>query len=179
MTGLTKISYPSHNIMVDEVAALAASQGEGALLAKIDIESAYWLIPVHPNDHPLQAMRWQGRVYVDPMLPFGLCSAPKVCWYLHQVGIPITCHYLDDYIIVAPPPPPPPAALQCQENLDTLDRVCRELGVPKAAHKRPLASPFWESQWIRWQANCGFPSLGGGREALCSQVGGEAAEELF
>ena len=41
MMGLTKTLYPSHNTMVDEVAALAASQGEGALLANIDIESAY------------------------------------------------------------------------------------------------------------------------------------------
>ena len=55
-------------ITVDEVAALAAlaaRQGEGALLAEIDIESAYRLIPVHLDDRPLQAMRWQGRVYVD------------------------------------------------------------------------------------------------------------------
>ena len=129
---MVSLSYTT----VDEV---AARQGEGALLAMIDIESAYRLIPVHPDDRPLQAMRWQGRVYVDPMLPFGLRSAPKVfnavadalCWYLHQEGIPIVRHYLDDYIIVAPP-----AAPQCQENLDTLDRVCRELGVSTAAHKR-------------------------------------------
>ena len=43
---------------VDHVAAVAAAYSRGALLAKIDIESAYRLIPVHPLDRPLQA--WNG-----------------------------------------------------------------------------------------------------------------------
>ena len=41
---------------VDDVAFLAAVLGKGSLLAKVDIESAYRLIPVHPEDRPLQAM---------------------------------------------------------------------------------------------------------------------------
>ena len=41
-------------------------------MAKVDIESAYRLIPVHPHDRPLQAVLWQGQIYIDPMLPFGL-----------------------------------------------------------------------------------------------------------
>ena len=60
---------------VEQVAAVAAP---GALLAKIDIESAYRLVPVHPLDRPLQAVEWGGMLYVDPMLPFGLGSAPKI-----------------------------------------------------------------------------------------------------
>ena len=46
---------------VDRVAEVAAFLGPGALLAKVDIESAYRLIPVHPEDRPLQAMRWNDR----------------------------------------------------------------------------------------------------------------------
>ena len=41
---------------VDKVAEVATHYGGGALMAKIDIESAYRLIPVHPTDRPLQAM---------------------------------------------------------------------------------------------------------------------------
>ena len=51
---------------VDEVAAQAAALGRGALLAKVDIEAAYRLIPVHPQDRVLQGMRWKGMIYVDP-----------------------------------------------------------------------------------------------------------------
>ena len=40
----------------------------GSLLAKINIKSAHQLIPV----------QWNGNLCVDCMLPFGLCSAPKI-----------------------------------------------------------------------------------------------------
>ena len=46
---------------------MAAELGSGALLAKIDIESVYHLVPVHPQDHPLQAVRWKGGIYFDPV----------------------------------------------------------------------------------------------------------------
>ena len=42
---------------VDHVAEIVASLGRAALLAKIDIESAFRLVPVHPHDHALQAMQ--------------------------------------------------------------------------------------------------------------------------
>ena len=60
------------------MAEIIAELGVGSLLAKIDIESAYRLIPVHPQDRPLQAVQWDGQIYIDPMLPFGLRSAPKI-----------------------------------------------------------------------------------------------------
>ena len=121
------------------MADLVARLGQGALLAKVDIESAYRLIPVHPLDRPLLAVHWKGDVYVDPMLPFGLRSAPKIfnavadalAWHLHESGIPHIRHYLHDFIIVAPP-----ASLQCGESLAILDRECRVLGLPIADHKR-------------------------------------------
>ena len=98
---LGSLSYTT----VDDIAAVVAQLGRGALIAKVDIESAYRLIPVHPDDRPLQAVQWDGSVYVDPMLPFGLQSAPKIFnavadtlhWNLQQSGIPLVLHYLDDF----------------------------------------------------------------------------------
>ena len=102
------------------------------------IKNTYRLIPVHPQDRVLQAMRWKGRIYVDPMLPFGLRSAPKIFntvadalnWHLKRSGIPYILHYLDDFIIVAPPDSP-----LCQCYMDILMRECFILKVPIAAHK--------------------------------------------
>ncbi len=51
--------------------------GRGALIAKIDIKAAYKLVPVFPEDRQWLAMQWNGKLYVDGMLPFGLRSAPK------------------------------------------------------------------------------------------------------
>ena len=57
-TEVTSLSY----ITVDNVAQVAGDLGRGALLAKVDIESTYRLIPVHPSDRPLQAITWEGNI---------------------------------------------------------------------------------------------------------------------
>ena len=41
---------------VDDVANVVVKLGRDALLSKVDIEATYRLIPVHPQDRPLQAM---------------------------------------------------------------------------------------------------------------------------
>ena len=131
---LCSLSYTT----VDHVAEVAVDLGPGALMAKVDIESAYRLIPVHPQDRPLQAVQWRDQIFVDPMLPFGLHSAPKIFnavadglhWHLQRSGIQRLYHYLDDFIMLGPPHSP-----QCQGYLDTLLYQCNRLGVPIAAHK--------------------------------------------
>ena len=147
---ITDLSYPpgqSVNDGIDPelcslsyitVERVAARYGRGTQLAKIDIESAYRLIPVHPQDRPLQAMAWNGDLYIDPMLPFGLRSAPKIFnavadaleWYLHQNGIRYVFHYLDDFIVIGPPQSP-----VCAQAMATLDQACATLGIPIAEHK--------------------------------------------
>ena len=132
---LCSLTYSS----VEQVAEVAASYSPGALLAKIDIESAYRLIPVHPENRWLQAVEWQGKYYVDPMLPFGLRSAPKpfnaiadaLQWCLRRRGIRHIYRYLDDFIVIGPP-----RSRDCADALDILNRTCKELGVPIAEHKR-------------------------------------------
>ena len=47
-------------------------------MAKIDIRSAYRVIPVHPEDRLLLGMRWGAWEYIDCVLPFRLRSAPKI-----------------------------------------------------------------------------------------------------
>ena len=42
----------------------------------MDIQQAYRMVPVHPDDRALLGMRWEGGVYIDTRLPFGLRSAP-------------------------------------------------------------------------------------------------------
>ena len=126
-------------VTVEAIAVAAEELGEGALLAKVDIESAYRLVPVHPEDRPLLAIRWKGDVYVDTRLPFGLRSAPKVFtavadgleWIARQRGVGLIRHYLDDYIILGRP-----QDASCQRDLETFKSTCEELGVPLAEHKQ-------------------------------------------
>ena len=36
------------------------------------------MVSVHPQDHYLLGMQWEGQVYVDAALPFGFRSTPKI-----------------------------------------------------------------------------------------------------
>ena len=65
-------------VTVDDAVAAIKQIGLGAQLAKVDIRSAYCIIPVHPEDRWLLGMVWEGALYTDTVLPFGLRSAPKI-----------------------------------------------------------------------------------------------------
>ena len=87
---LCSLAYTS----VDEVVACVLKLGKGSLLAKMDLKQAYRNVPVHPQDRLLLGMEWQGDVFIDKVLPFGLRSAPLIfsaladClqWIMEQRG---------------------------------------------------------------------------------------------
>ena len=56
---------------VADAVDVIAEGGQGTLLAKVDIKSAYRIIPVHPEDHQLLGMLWEGALFVDAALPSG------------------------------------------------------------------------------------------------------------
>ena len=82
-------------ISVDDAVRLVLELGQGTLLAKLDIQSAYRIIPVHPSDRKLLGMSWRGQLFVDSVLPFGLRSAPIIFtavvdalqWVLESKGV--------------------------------------------------------------------------------------------
>ena len=96
-------------VTVDRVARQAGKLGRGALMAKVDVKSAYRIVPVSPEDRLLLGMQWRGRMHVDACLPFGLRSAPLIFtaladgleWIVRQQGVHFIYHYLDDYIMLA------------------------------------------------------------------------------
>lgn len=73
-------------IRVDDVVDRVLRLGKGALMAKMDIKQAYRNVPVHLQDRLLLGMQWQGQVYVDAALPFGLRSAPLIFSVLADVA---------------------------------------------------------------------------------------------
>ena len=131
---LSSIKYITIDNAIQEILRL----GKGILLAKIDIQSAFRLLPVHPKDRHLLGMSWTDGIYIDTCLPFGLRSAPKLfnvmadllAWILQQQGVTELLHYLDDFLTIGPP-----MSSRCQQNLDTIKRVCTQLGVPLAVEK--------------------------------------------
>ncbi len=57
--------------------ARAMAHGRAANLSKFDIESAYRMVPVHPEDRHLLGMEWKGKLFIDTTLTFGLCQRQK------------------------------------------------------------------------------------------------------
>ena len=125
-------------LRLDEVTARIAKSGRGTMLAKMDVASAYRMVPVHPEDRPLLAIQWAGQLYYDTRLPFGLRSAPKIFtavadalqWVFEKQGVSWVAHYLDDYITMGPP-----GSNTCAHNLEVMLSTCVELGVPTAPGK--------------------------------------------
>ena len=131
---LCSLSY----ISVSSVAKRVLALGKGTRMAKMDVKSAYRLIPVHPADRPLLGMCWRDRLFLDNSLPFGLRSAPKIFnaaadameWIIRRKGVADVYHYLDDFITLGEP-----GADTCGRNLQTILDTCKELGVTVAADK--------------------------------------------
>ena len=113
-------------------------------MAKKDIESAFHLYPVHPDDWELLGMKWDGKYYYDKVLPFGLRSAPflfnqlsdAIEWILNnKCAISYVCHFLDDFLIIEPGNQIGPPQHNCQNSLTSMLKTFRALGVPLSAGK--------------------------------------------
>lgn len=99
-------------VTIDNAIQSIQSLGRGTLMCKTDIESAFRLFPVHPDDYDLLGMQWDGSYYFDKVLPFGLRSAPflfnqlsdSIEWILKEkCAITYVTHFLDDFLIMEPP----------------------------------------------------------------------------
>ena len=97
-------------ITVDDAVKQVSLLGPGTLMAKIDIKSAFRLLPVHPANRHLLQMKWNNLISINTCLPFGLHSAPKLFniladllqWIAQQYGVCHIMHYLDDFLLLEP-----------------------------------------------------------------------------
>ncbi len=134
------LEYPS----VDNLAARIRDLGPDCLLFKRDMRRAYRQIPVCPGDLDCLGISWQGQIYVDRVLPFGLRSAAMicqrvttaVCHVVSQAGFDII-NYLDDFGGAQP-------AENANAAFDTLGSVLYELGLQEAPEKAQAPSPNME-----------------------------------
>ncbi len=93
---------------------------------------------MHPADRHLLGMEWDGQLFVDATLPFGLLSAPKIFnaladtleWIIRQHGVSFIWHYLDDFLVAGRC-----SSAECFDNISTVRRLCEILGIPLAEEK--------------------------------------------
>ena len=135
-TNMTLKMVPWHNSRPP--VKIISKLGRMTNLIKINLKDAYRIVPVHPDGHWLLGVRWDGDIYVDWGLPFGLRSALKIfsaladalAWSLYVQGIQHQLHYLDNFLFFGPPNTPCPG-----EILQAAVTHLAWLSVPIATHK--------------------------------------------
>lgn len=101
----------------------------GAFMAKIDLQDAYFLIPVRHQDRKFLRFSFQGKLFQYTCLPFGLSTSPHaftklmrpVVQHLRLKGL-ISAIYLDDILYIAP------TFEECQINALETVRLLSSLG---------------------------------------------------
>ena len=134
---IPKDEYSLHYVTVDKAISIIKQLGPGTLLGKVDIEEAFRIIPVHPDDWHLLGMHWVGQYYYDKRLSMGGRSSPYIFDQLpialewicrNKYLIQFLLHLLDDFLAVEDPSSTPRA-------LQLIIALFKYLGVPLAPHK--------------------------------------------
>ena len=116
---------------------LINNQKPGCWLSKTDIESAFRLLPISPDQRCLLGMSWQGKFYFDNCLPMGASSSCQLferfsCalqFISESVGIRNSIHYLDDFLFIND------SFASCENDLRLFKGLCKDIGVPLAPDK--------------------------------------------
>lgn len=141
---ISKEDYSLQYVRIDDAIEGIQRFGQSCFLAKTDIESAFRLVPVHPDDYELLGMYWDGKYYYDKVLPFGLRSAPAIFnqlsdaleWILlNKCNISFACHILDDFLLIEPPAVSTPHNSLCQKSLENMLSIFQTINIPIAKGK--------------------------------------------
>ena len=127
---LTHVAYSS----VEDAALAMHCLGPNTELAKIDIYSAYRIVPIHPSEHVFLGVQWRCSTFINCQLPFGLAFAPAVFsaiaealeWVFVHQGIRGVIHYLDDFLLLGSP-----GSGECAQSLVLTRATCWELRVSR------------------------------------------------
>ena len=107
-------------------------------MAKCDINSAFCLFPVRPEDHHLLGFYFDNKYFYDTTMPMGCASscrsferfAGAIHWIAQtKFGCTHLQHFLDDYLILGE------TSDIVARNLAVFQNVCQKLGVPLAPEK--------------------------------------------
>ena len=99
------VSYASFN----HTLGIIQKAGLGAELGKMDIKSAFRLLPVHTSDFCILGIQHLDKFYIDKCLPFGCSASCKLfenfSTFLHWLmekrsGLASLDHCLDDFIFI-------------------------------------------------------------------------------
>ena len=107
-------------------------------MAKVDIESAFRIIPISPADRPFLGFQWRGQFFMDAVLPMGCssscaifeCFSTALGWAAKvKLGVTEVVHVIDDFLLLAN------SFDKCNHDLHAFITMCNDIGVPLAPEK--------------------------------------------
>lgn len=123
----------------DNAVSIVKKLGKNALIAKMDIKSAFRLLPCYPGDFCLLGFKIGEKWYIDKNMPMG-CSISCATWEHFAKFLDWLTkkeaksnnldHFLDDYFFAGKF-----GTNECQILMDTFTTICQRLNVPIAEEK--------------------------------------------
>ena len=118
---------------VDWVIPHIVQLGPGMLQAKMGMQRAYRNVSVSPADQHLLGFIWEGKVYIDKVLPFSLRSVPLIfsavanalLWIMHCRGVTWENYYVDHFLTRVHP-----NSAECQLNMEIMLETCIRACLP-------------------------------------------------
>ena len=133
--------------LLDDVIHMAQEIGPNTLGARIDIRHAFHNLPIHADDIHLLAFSFNGAIYINSSLPFGVASSCAIfervaCalqWIvIHHSKRSSMSHFLDDFPLLESSP-----CCLCQFMTEFED-IMQDIGMPIAANKTLGPTPVLE-----------------------------------
>ena len=133
---LCRVRYASFDDavhMIDELSRVG-----DVFMAKLDIKSAFRLLPISPLDFDLLGFKFQGDYWVDRCLPMGCAISCRLFemfssfleFHVKKVtGSDQITHYLDDFCLASS------SRADCDRAMTQFQDACDDLGVPIAHEK--------------------------------------------
>ena len=126
-----------HYSSITEAINLVLGMGPKAFMAKSDVESAFRLLPIKPDQYHLLCLKWKDEYYVDRCLPMGARSScalfEKFSTALEHIanrkGVTSITHYLDDFFLANR------TSQGCEKDLRKFQAICEDINVPLSAEK--------------------------------------------
>ena len=115
-------------------------------MAKVDIESAFRIIPFALKDTPLLGFKWRDTYYMDLVLPMGCASACSIFeafssaleWVaVSKFGASKVVHVIDDFLFMAE------SIEKCEQDMRSFMDLCAKIGVPLTPGKPDKGSPIF------------------------------------
>jgi len=107
-SGISSDDFPTAWGTFDEATKLILSLPPGCMAATFDISAAYRTTPIRPEQQNAVCVGWEGKVYVDRALAFGLASSAGVFGSIadmlvaiyHAAGYKDILKWVDDFFVV-------------------------------------------------------------------------------